>query len=167
MFRNISHPIFLWICIPNVGLKSHNPAPYVFFSKSRLTPPPLPPVSHLHTYPLFSISPSFFRSGLRNPSYPTIRYNTPNRVYLSWLTPPLTSIMFIINCTCTPPYPYLYLLPPLTPYIHLFLHLRLFSICLNVKWNQDEWTLHNLREVPQQSGGSYSRKAIRMKTGNR
>ena len=74
------YPIaFLQICIPNNGLKWHNPAPYVYFSKSRLTPPP-PPLSHIHTYPPFSISPSFFRSAQCNPSYPTNRSNTPNRV---------------------------------------------------------------------------------------
>ena len=76
----------------------------------------------------------------------------------------LASIVFIINCT----YPYLYLWPPLTPYIHLFLHLRLFLSVLT--WSETRMKrlsiiFWRIRGVPQQSEGS--RKATRMKTENR
>ena len=76
------------------------------------------------------------------------------------------STMFIINCT---PYPYLYVWPPLVPYIHLFLHLRLFLSILmwsETKLNRLCVIFKRIQKVPQQSGGSYSRKATRMKTGN-
>ena len=68
--RNISNPIS-----SNVGLKSHNPDPWLFFfSKSR-------PPSQIHTYPPFSISPTSSEVAyVIHPLYPT---NTPNRVYLS------------------------------------------------------------------------------------
>ena len=83
------YPIpFLRICISNVGLKSHTPAPYIFCSKSRLTPPP---------------PPNFSRSIYHPPS--------SGVTYVILLFPPkyststLATIMFIINCTT--PYPYL------------------------------------------------------------
>ena len=47
-----TYPIlFLRNYIPYVGLKSHNPAPFVFFFKAALTPPPPPHPgqSHIHT----------------------------------------------------------------------------------------------------------------------
>ena len=59
---------FFLICIPNFGLNSHNPAPYVNPHDT-----PLQSHIHVHTYPLFlmiHISPSFFRRCLRYPSYP-------------------------------------------------------------------------------------------------
>ena len=122
-----TYPIpFLRICIPDVGLKSHYPAPCVFFFKKSCVWPPPPLLSHIHTYPPFSISPSFFRSGLSN------QCTKPKIFVVTNPTPPLASIMFIINCS--PPYPYLYFWPPLTSYIHLFLHLRLFLSVLT--WSE-------------------------------
>ena len=120
--RNISHAISS-NCIPNVGLKSHNPAPNVFFFQSRVypppPPPPPPPLSHIHTY-----IPIFLYITLLLPKWPTlsILYNQYTQSSIFVMTkPPPPLLQF-----CTPPYPYLYLWPPLTTYIHLFLYLRLF-----------------------------------------
>ena len=50
-----SYPIpFIKICIPKVGLKSHNPAPYgVFFEPAFTTPPPPFPAKSLTYMPTF------------------------------------------------------------------------------------------------------------------
>ena len=67
-------------------------------------------------------------------------------------------------------YPYIYLWPPLTSFIELFVHLRLFLSLL--KWSETKMKrlciiFERIRGVPQQSGESYSRKATRVNTGNR
>ena len=67
--RNIFHPT----SSINFDLKS-NILLSMFLSRGYPPPPPL--VTYIYNPP-FSISPSFFLSGLRNPSYPT---NTPSRV---------------------------------------------------------------------------------------
>ena len=109
------------------------------FFKVAFNPPP--PHTHTHTYshtiiqkPPSSISPSFFPSGLRNPSYPT---NTPNRVYLSWLTPPppcFNNVYYQLNTSLS-------VSSPLAPAYILYsfvLSFETISICLKVMWNQDE-----------------------------
>ena len=160
-----TYPIpFLRICIPNIGLKSHNPAPFVFF-KAALTPPPPPAKSrtYIPTFLKIQISSSFFQSSLSNPSYPT---NTSNPVYRSRLTHPnpcfnnvYTQLYTSLPVSCT----------------RLFVHLKLFLFLLQCIRTVSTWSqtknriciiLERIRGVPRQSGGSYSRKATRMKTGN-
>ena len=143
-----TYPIqFVWICIPNIGLNRIIMLPMLFF-QSRITPPPLPQQSHIPIFLKIIKTPSF-RSGLRNPSY-FLPYN---------YTQP--SILVVTNPKPIPcfnnVYNQLYIslpvsLPLASPYT-LYSVCREFYIisisfvmyCNNVKWNQYEYTLHNLR----------------------
>ena len=122
---------------------------------SRVYPPP-PLVTYI---PTFSISPSFFRSGLRNPSYPA---NTPNRVYLSWLTPPTPCFNNVYNQLYTSLSVSLHLASAYTPYSFVP-SIETISICLNVMWNQDEYTLHTVWE---NSRSASTKRGIIPKEGN-
>ena len=89
------YSIPFWICIPNICLKSHNPAPYVFFFKVVFTPPP-PPYSHTYI-PIFL----YILPGLLLPKWPTLsllssQYTPPISIFVvTNPTPLLASIMFI------------------------------------------------------------------------
>ena len=90
--RNISHPISSNLHTQCLFEIAQSCSLCGFCSKLRYPPPPPPPHTHtysrIYTYQLFSrfyiitFEPSFFRSGISNPSYPT---NTSNPVYCSWL----------------------------------------------------------------------------------
>ena len=91
---------FFRICIPNVGLKLHNPTPFFSFN---------PPLSHITSYHHFS------RFIYHPPSTGVAYVILPippihSTVYIGRdlphpPIPNLDSVMFIINCI--PPYPYL------------------------------------------------------------
>ena len=136
----------------------------MFFFRSRVQPHPL--VTYIHTHLSVYHPPPSEVAYVIPPIQPI--YTRPSTFVVTNPTPLLASIMFIINCT--PPYPYLYLWPPLTPYIQLFLHLRLFLSALmwsETKMNRLCIIFERIRRVSQQSEGSYSRKASRTITGNR
>ena len=131
-----------------------------------VTPPP--PQSNIHTYiPTFlkiHISP-FFWSGLRNPCYPI---NTPKPVYWSWLTRPLPTPYF--NNVNNQMHTSLPVSLPLAFAYTLHSVVRSFDIISisfktwsETKMNRLCMIFERIRRVPQQSGGSYSRKATRIK----
>ena len=137
----------------------------VFFH-NRVYPPPL--LSHILTYPPFSISPLFSEV-----AYVTLlsnRYTQPSIFVVTNPTPPLASIIFIINCT--PPYPYLYLWPPLTTLLYMcFLHLRLFLSVLT--WSETKMNRlcmffeRNSRSAFNKAGDHTQGRQPEWKTGNR
>ena len=146
----ISHPNVFEL--PNVGLKSHEPVP---FFQSRITPPPQ---SGIDTYPHLS-TPS---SNVANVIPPIQLILQRSILVVTNPTPPLASIMFIINCT--PPYLKIRLLPVFSC---SFIWDYLYFVCNvlsqhNVKPRCQ--TLHNIRENSGSAStkrGIYSRKAAR------
>ena len=144
----------------------HNMWPFgPLVSKSCYPPPPPPLVTcmymYIHTHLSLYHHPSFKVAYVN----PTIQ---PSILVVTNPIPLPAPIMFIINCT--PPYPYLYLWPLLTSYIHLFVHFILFLSLLT--WSETKMKrlcimFQRIQGVPQQIGGSCSREATRMKTGNR
>ena len=117
----------------------------MFFFQSRVHHTSAPPAKSDYYIPTFlkiHISPSFCRSGLRYLSYPT---NTLNQVHWSWLTPPHPCFSNVYNQLYTSLSVSLHLASAYILYsvVHAF---ETISICLNVKCNQDEKALHNIRE---------------------
>ena len=137
------------------------------FVLSRVNTPP--PQNHIHTYiptfPKIHISPSFFRRGPGNPSYST---NTPNPV----LVPPTPC--FTVYCTPTFLLTRIFII---RPHLHPVFSCSFiwdyfyFLQCTVSTWSETKTNrlctiFERIRGVPQQSGGSYSRKATTMKIEN-
>ena len=138
------------------------------FFKAALTPP-----TKSHTYiPTFlkiHISPSFLRSRLCYPwYYPT---NTPNPVNWSWLIPPHPCFNNIYNqlYTSLPVSLPLYSAYTLHSAVRSFeiIYITFAMYCLNAQHEEKPRLIfERIRGVHWQSGGIYSRKATRRKTGN-
>ena len=134
-----------------------------------LRPPPRPPPQKKNMQQGTIISNVFL-----NISHPissnlhTHQYTLSSILVVTKPIPPLASIKFFYQL-----YTSLSVSLPLIPAYTLYSFVRSFETILAVlMWSETKMNklciiFERIRGVPQQSGGSYSRKATKMKTGNR